>query len=40
MRWVPMTTSMLPSRSPALTSSASLSVWNRDSAATFTGKLA
>ena len=39
-RWVPMTTSTLPSRMPSLTASASLSDWKRDSAFTTTGKLA
>jgi hypothetical protein len=40
IRWVPMTTSMVPSTRPSLTWRASFSVWKRDSAATLTGKLA
>ena len=37
-RCVPMTTSIVPSARPARTVRASASVWNRDRAATFTGK--
>ena len=39
-RWVPMTRSTEPSLSPATTSLASVSVWNRDSALTTTGNWA
>ena len=35
-----MTTSIEPSAMPAMTALASLSVWKRESAATFTGKAA
>ncbi len=37
-RWVPITMSTLPSRRPSTTSRASLSVWNRLSALSVTGK--
>ncbi len=36
-RWVPITTSTLPSASPSTISLASASDWNRDSALTVTG---
>ncbi len=39
-RCVPMTTSIEPSAMPAMTAFASLSLWKRESAATFTGKAA
>ena len=39
-RWVPITTSTVPSASPARTALASASVWNRDSPLTVTGKFA
>ncbi len=39
-RWVPMTTSTAPSFSPSRTALASVSVWKRDSARTFTGNCA
>ncbi len=37
-RWVPITMSTDPSRRPSITAAASLSVWNRDSPLSTTGK--
>nr|KEP24592.1 hypothetical protein DA06_04215 [Georgenia sp. SUBG003] len=37
-RWVPITTSIVPARTPSLTAVASASDWKRESARTVTGK--